>query len=152
MVNEVKATGHPDYANKDVCWDFFITKVRNNLHAILFPGAWPHHFAGKNQRRENASNGSFFLSFVFEKPRVTITGVLENGGRGRPASAAASPPLASSSASGACSSRPSPTPPSLTGSDRPFAPPTPCIPCTCALDVFSLSVHCHPLSRCHTAR
>ena len=35
MVNEVKATGHPDYANKDVCWDFFINKVRNQLHAIL---------------------------------------------------------------------------------------------------------------------
>ena len=27
MVNEVKATGHPDYGNKDVCWEYFINKV-----------------------------------------------------------------------------------------------------------------------------
>eukprot|EP00906_Rhabdomonas_costata_P031047 RCo043883 len=35
MVNEVKATGHPDYGNRDVCWEFFINKVRNNMHAVL---------------------------------------------------------------------------------------------------------------------
>eukprot|EP00993_Chasmostoma_nieuportense_P002181 NODE_2_length_6488_cov_18.174344_g1_i0.p1 GENE.NODE_2_length_6488_cov_18.174344_g1_i0~~NODE_2_length_6488_cov_18.174344_g1_i0.p1 ORF type:complete len:2154 (+),score=521.91 NODE_2_length_6488_cov_18.174344_g1_i0:435-6464(+) len=35
MVNEVKATGHPDYGNKDICWEFFINKVRNNLHVVL---------------------------------------------------------------------------------------------------------------------
>jgi len=35
MVNEVKATGHPEYGNKDVCWEFFINKVRNQLHVVL---------------------------------------------------------------------------------------------------------------------
>jgi dynein heavy chain len=35
IMNEVKATGHPDYSNPDVCWDFFIEKVRTNMHMIL---------------------------------------------------------------------------------------------------------------------
>jgi len=35
ITNEVKASGHPDYSNADVCWEFFIKKVRSNLHIIL---------------------------------------------------------------------------------------------------------------------
>jgi dynein heavy chain len=35
IMNEVKASGHPDFSNADVCWDFFINKVRTNLHIIL---------------------------------------------------------------------------------------------------------------------
>jgi len=35
VLNEVKASGHPDYSNPDVCWEFFINKVRTNMHIIL---------------------------------------------------------------------------------------------------------------------
>jgi len=33
--NEVKASGNPDYSSSDVCWEYFINKVRSNLHIIL---------------------------------------------------------------------------------------------------------------------
>ena len=33
--NEVKASGNPDYSSPDVCWEYFINKVRSNLHIIL---------------------------------------------------------------------------------------------------------------------
>ncbi|KAL7699312.1 dynein heavy chain cytosolic putative [Lotmaria passim] len=35
ITNEVKAAGVGDYTNQDVCWEFFINKVRSNLHIIL---------------------------------------------------------------------------------------------------------------------
>ncbi|KEG12669.1 dynein heavy chain [Trypanosoma grayi] len=35
ITNEVKASGFTDYSNPDVCWDYFINKVRSNLHIIL---------------------------------------------------------------------------------------------------------------------
>ncbi|KAG8346214.1 putative Dynein heavy chain N terminal region 2 domain1 [Trypanosoma vivax] len=35
IMNEVKAAGYSDYSNPDVCWEYFINKVRSNLHIIL---------------------------------------------------------------------------------------------------------------------
>lgn len=35
ITNEVKASGETDYSNPDVCWEYFINKVRSNLHIIL---------------------------------------------------------------------------------------------------------------------
>eukprot|EP00796_Vickermania_ingenoplastis_P004195 gene4195-3033_t len=35
ITNEVKAAGFTDYSNPDVCWEYFINKVRSNLHIIL---------------------------------------------------------------------------------------------------------------------
>ncbi|CAD2219679.1 dynein heavy chain [Angomonas deanei] len=35
LTNEVKAAGFVDYSNPDVCWEYFISKVRSNLHIIL---------------------------------------------------------------------------------------------------------------------
>ncbi|RNF12557.1 dynein heavy chain 9, axonemal isoform 2 [Trypanosoma rangeli] len=35
IMNEVKAVGYTDYSNPDVCWEYFINKVRTNLHIIL---------------------------------------------------------------------------------------------------------------------
>jgi dynein heavy chain len=35
IMNEVKASGNPDYSSPDVCWGYFINKVRSNLHIVL---------------------------------------------------------------------------------------------------------------------
>ncbi|CCW66761.1 unnamed protein product [Phytomonas sp. Hart1] len=35
IMNEVKASGVTEYSNPDVCWEYFIQKVRSNLHIIL---------------------------------------------------------------------------------------------------------------------
>ncbi|EPY29285.1 hypothetical protein STCU_04632 [Strigomonas culicis] len=35
ITNEVKAAGFTDYTNPDVCWEYFINKVRSNLHILL---------------------------------------------------------------------------------------------------------------------
>ncbi|ORC84913.1 dynein heavy chain [Trypanosoma theileri] len=35
ITNEVKAAGITDYSNPDVCWEYFIDKVRSHLHIIL---------------------------------------------------------------------------------------------------------------------
>eukprot|EP00755_Sulcionema_specki_P037494 Sspe_Gene.22958::Locus_8839_Transcript_1_1_Confidence_1.000_Length_2434::g.22958::m.22958/K10408/DNAH; dynein heavy chain, axonemal len=35
MVPELRQRQHPEYNNKDVCWDYFIKKVRANLHVVL---------------------------------------------------------------------------------------------------------------------
>ncbi|CUG51588.1 dynein heavy chain, putative [Bodo saltans] len=35
IMGEVKQSGHPEYSNPDVCWEFFIDKVRSNLHIVL---------------------------------------------------------------------------------------------------------------------
>lgn len=35
ITNEVKAAGFTDYSNPDVCWEYFINKVRSNLHIIM---------------------------------------------------------------------------------------------------------------------
>ncbi|ESS67196.1 hypothetical protein TCDM_04102 [Trypanosoma cruzi Dm28c] len=35
ITNEVKAAGYTDYSNPDVCWEYFIGKVRSHLHIIL---------------------------------------------------------------------------------------------------------------------
>lgn len=51
IMNEVKASGITDYSNPDVCWEYFITKVRSHLHIILCFSpvsknftAWCRHF------------------------------------------------------------------------------------------------------------
>ena len=35
ITNEVKASGNPDYGVADVCFEYFIEKVRSNLHIVL---------------------------------------------------------------------------------------------------------------------
>ena len=35
ITNEVKASGNPDWAVGDVCYEYFINKVRTNMHVIL---------------------------------------------------------------------------------------------------------------------
>eukprot|EP01065_Artemidia_motanka_P042621 TRINITY_DN5751_c0_g1_i1.p1 TRINITY_DN5751_c0_g1~~TRINITY_DN5751_c0_g1_i1.p1 ORF type:complete len:2793 (+),score=1080.74 TRINITY_DN5751_c0_g1_i1:401-8380(+) len=35
MQPELRQRQHPDFHNTDVCWDFFISKVRANLHVVL---------------------------------------------------------------------------------------------------------------------
>ena len=35
IINEVKASGEPDYTNPDVCWSYFINKTRAHLHISM---------------------------------------------------------------------------------------------------------------------